>query len=149
MKGEEEQAELERQLEAEYQKTIQLRLQLAQVNDARGSAASDHGRQVHVEMLAPVVTGTQPALEEHMATINVLADPPEQLPQMSQQSSAHDHLPWSEKALFNKHWHVEPSLLNLPGDVPSIQKTSTLDSPLNAPGVPEGAPPELLDDAES
>ncbi|XP_037501524.2 uncharacterized protein LOC119375418 [Rhipicephalus sanguineus] len=40
-----EQAELERKLEAECQKTIQLRLQLAQVEGARGSAASDHGRQ--------------------------------------------------------------------------------------------------------
>ncbi|XP_075723888.1 uncharacterized protein LOC142765963 [Rhipicephalus microplus] len=41
-----EQAELERKLEAECQKTIQLRVQLAQVEGARGSAASDHGRQV-------------------------------------------------------------------------------------------------------
>ncbi|KAH8036286.1 hypothetical protein HPB51_023187 [Rhipicephalus microplus] len=40
-----EQAELERKLEAECQKTIQLRLQLAQVEGARGSAASDNGRQ--------------------------------------------------------------------------------------------------------
>ncbi|XP_037501353.1 uncharacterized protein LOC119375243 [Rhipicephalus sanguineus] len=92
---------------------------------------------------------TQRASEEPTATINVLADPPEQLPQIPQQSLARDHLPPSEKVLPDKRNNVAASLLHPPVDVPSIPKTSSLDPPLKAPGVPEGPPPELLDDTET
>ncbi|KAH7947435.1 hypothetical protein HPB52_011896 [Rhipicephalus sanguineus] len=84
-----------------------------------------------------------------MATINVLVDPPEQLPQIAQQSSAHDHLPPIEKVLPDKRNIVAASLFHPPVDVPSIPKMSSLDIPLKAPGVPEGPPPELLDDTET
>ncbi|KAH7951213.1 hypothetical protein HPB52_006314 [Rhipicephalus sanguineus] len=84
-----------------------------------------------------------------MAPINVLVDAPEQLPQIPQQSSARDRLPPSGKVLPDKRKNVAASLLHPPGDVPSVPKTSSLDLPLKAPGVPEGPPPELLDNTES
>ncbi|KAH7969772.1 hypothetical protein HPB52_021740 [Rhipicephalus sanguineus] len=84
-----------------------------------------------------------------MAPINVLVDAPEQLPQIPQQSSARDRLPPSEKVLPDKRKNVAASLLHPPGDVPSVPKTSSLDLPLKAPCVPEGPPPELLDNTES
>ncbi|KAH7982825.1 hypothetical protein HPB52_007352 [Rhipicephalus sanguineus] len=84
-----------------------------------------------------------------MAPINVLVDAPKQLPQIPQQSSARDRLSPSEKVLPDKRKNVAASLLHPPGDVPSVPKTSSLDLPLKAPGVPEGPPPELLDNTES
>ncbi|KAH7952479.1 hypothetical protein HPB52_023805 [Rhipicephalus sanguineus] len=113
-----------------------------------GKTSCGIGEKVHVVMPAPVVPDTQRASEEPMATISLLVDPPEQLPQIAQQSSAHDHLPPSEKVLPDKRNIVAASLLHPPVDVPSIPKTSSLDLPLKAPGVPEGPPPELLDDTE-
>ncbi|KAH7961212.1 hypothetical protein HPB52_005614 [Rhipicephalus sanguineus] len=105
--------------------------------------------EVHVVMPAPAVPDTQRASEEPMAPINVLVDAPEQLPQIPQQSSSRDRLPPREKVLPDKRKNVAAPLLHPPSDVPSVPKTSSLDLPLKAPGVPEGPPPELLDNTES